>query len=191
MSIIITLDGRPPAILDKDLAIKFQIETKNLNKARSRNSKRFPADFAFQLTDAECENIMFQSGTLPKWFTHNPWAYTEEGVAMMAGCLQTDAAAQASVYLIRMFRDARGMLQAQQAELVMLRNQMLKINPIWANIQRYKLMGLNHAEISKLIGYATSTVRGHVRTMEQCGLLAAPKDLALKQQMALHFGGEA
>jgi len=190
-STIITLDGRPPAILDKDLAIQFQIPTKRLNEARSRNPQRFPDDFVFQLTDEECKSVRSQNATLPEtvatWFNHNPWAYTEEGVAMMAGCIKSDAAAQASVYLIRMFRDARGVIQSQQATLNLMRGEMLKAKPLWANILRYKGMGLNHVEIAKLTCLTASTVRGHVRSMERLGLLQAPKALAKMQQYALHF----
>jgi len=188
---IITLDGRPPAILDKDLALKFQIPTKRLNEARSRNPQRFPDDFVFQLTDAEVAYLQSQNATAMQtvWnmVRSNPWAYTEEGVAMMAGCIKSDAAAQASVYLIRMFRDARGVIQSQQAELNLMRGEMLKAKPLWANILRYKGMGLNHVEIAKLTCLTASTVRGHVRSMERLGLLQAPKALAKMQQYALHF----
>jgi len=192
MSIIITLDGRPPAILDKDLATKFQVETKNLNKARSRNAQRFPDDFAFQLTDKEAKMVRFQNATAIErsWnmVRSNPWAYTEEGVAMMAGCIKSDEAALTSVYLMRMFRDARGILKSQQSELAALRETIMQAKPLWAQIKRYKGMGLNHAEIGKLTGYAASTIRGHVRQMEQRNLLQAPKKLAQQQQYALHFG---
>jgi len=186
-SIILTLDGRPPAILDKDLAARFQVETKALNKARNRNQNRFPTDFAFRLSDQEKET--FQSGTLSGWFTHNPWAYTEEGVAMMSGCLQTEAAITASVHIIRLFRDARGVIQSQQAALEKISRELLKSRPLWSDIKRYKGLGLNHAEIGRLTSRATSTVRQHVRDMERCGLLMPPKQLAQQQQMALHFAG--
>ncbi len=50
-------------MLDKDLAILYGIETRNLNKAVKRNLKRFPVDFMFQLTKSETEILMFQIGT--------------------------------------------------------------------------------------------------------------------------------
>ncbi|MDQ7002629.1 MAG: ORF6N domain-containing protein, partial [Ghiorsea sp.] len=106
-SIIITLDGRPPAILDKDLAIKFEVATKRINEARNRNPKRFPSDFAFQLTDLEVENLRSQNRTRNSSFWNmlrsNPWAYTENGMITMSGCLNSDAAAEMSVYLARKF----------------------------------------------------------------------------------------
>lgn len=190
-SIIITLDGRPPAILDKDLAIQFQVETKKLNQARSRNPKRFPVDFAFQLTDMELENLRSQNqhhnSSFWNMLRSNPWAYTENGMITMSGCLNSDAAAEMSVYLARKFDDARGVIQSQQAILSLMRGEMLKAKPLWANILRYKGMGLNHVEIAKLTCLTASTVRGHVRSMERLGLLQAPKALAKMQQYALHF----
>lgn len=192
--IILTLDGRPPAILDKDLAMKFQVKTTALNQARARNPKRFPKDFAFRLSDEEIKMITSQNATLPEavanWFTHNPWAYTEEGVAMMAGCLKTDVAAQTSVELMRMFRDVRGFIKSQQQSLELISKHLLQSKPLWQAIKRYKSLGLNHAEIAKLTQRAGSTVRKHVRDMERCGLLVPPKALAaMQQQQALNFSG--
>jgi len=192
-SIILTLDDRPPAILDRHLAEQFCVKTKRLNEARARNQQRFPEDFAFRLSDEERDILRSQSATLSEtvsdWFTHNPWAYTEEGVAMMSGCLQTEAAITASVHIIRLFRDARGVIQSQQAALEKISRELLKSRPLWSDIKRYKGLGLNHAEIGRLTSRATSTVRQHVRDMERCGLLMPPKQLAQQQQMALHFAG--
>ena len=195
-SIILTLDGRPPAILDADLALQFQVKTKVLNQSRARNPQRFPKDFAFRLSDEESKLYWSQNVTTPmtriingSW--SNPWAYTEEGVAMMAGCLKTAIAAQTSVHLMRMFRDTRGMLRSQQQSLELMSAELLKSRPLWLDIKRYKALGLNHAEIAKLTERAASTVRKHVRDMERCGLLTPPKSLAQQQQMALNFAGSA
>ena len=68
-------------ILDKNLAILYQVSTKNLNKAVSRNLTRFPEDFMFQLSKEESNNLKFQFGTsswggarkLPRAFTEQGW----------------------------------------------------------------------------------------------------------------------
>jgi len=186
-SIIITLDGRPPAILDKDLAMKFQTRTKDLNAARARNPKRFPSDFAFRLSDEECKLIRSKNHDLTSWFKYNPWAYTEEGMLTMSGCMNSDAAAEMAVHLARMFRDARGFIKSQQQSLELMRQHLLQSKPLWSNIQRYKALGLSHVEIGKLTERAASTIRKHVRDMERCGLLVPPKSLALQQQQVLRF----
>ena len=68
-------------MLDSDLAVLYEVETKNLNKAVKRNIDRFPNDFMFQLTKAELENLKFQFGTSS--LQHGgrrflPYAFTEQ-----------------------------------------------------------------------------------------------------------------
>jgi len=77
-------------ILDKNLAILYQVSTKNLNKAVSRNLTRFPEDFMFQLSKEESNNLKFQFGT-SSWGGARklPRAFTEQGVAMLSGVLRS------------------------------------------------------------------------------------------------------
>ncbi len=82
-------------MLDFDLAEMYEIETKNLKRTVKRNMNRFPEDFMFQLTKEEANllinNIRCQNGTLEiSWFRYQPYAFTEQGVAMLSGLLNSE-----------------------------------------------------------------------------------------------------
>lgn len=74
-------------MIDFDLAELYEIETKNLNKAVMRNSKRFPEDFMFKLTKIEWESLRFQIGTSKSGGGRRylPNVFTEQGLAMLKG----------------------------------------------------------------------------------------------------------
>jgi hypothetical protein len=75
-------------MLDKDLAELYNVSTGNLNKAVSRNKSRFPEDFMFQLYEEEFKNLIFQNGISSWGGTRKlPYAFTEQGVAMLSGIL--------------------------------------------------------------------------------------------------------
>ena len=98
-------------MLDKDLAELYDVTTGNLNKAVKRNLKRFPSDFMFQLTEAEFKNLIFQSGTSSWGGTRKmPFGFTEEGVAMLSGVLNSDRAIDVHIRIIRIFAELREML---------------------------------------------------------------------------------
>ncbi len=102
---IISLPGRPPAMLDRDLAEIYGTETKRINEAAKRNPDRFPCDFRFQLTRAEMETLRSQNATF-QWLQevkYLPWAYTREGCNMMSACLETPVAVERSVFIMRAF----------------------------------------------------------------------------------------
>ncbi|QTA93572.1 ORF6N domain-containing protein [Desulfonema magnum] len=102
---IISLPGRPPAMLDRDLADIYGTETKRINEAAKRNPDRFPNDFRFQLTRAEMEILRSQNATF-QWLQgvkYLPWAYTREGCNMMSACLETPVAVNRSVFIMRAF----------------------------------------------------------------------------------------
>jgi hypothetical protein len=92
-------------LLDKDLAAMYGVETKNLNKAVRRNADRFPSDFMFQLTLEEAVASRFQFGTLKQGqnIKYLPFAFTEEGVAMLSSVLRSPRAAQVNVAIMRAF----------------------------------------------------------------------------------------
>ena len=72
-------------MLDKNVAAVYGVETRRLNEQRSRNTDKFPEDFAFQLTDTECVNLQSQNATsISSMSRINPWAYTLEGINMAA-----------------------------------------------------------------------------------------------------------
>lgn len=97
-------------MLDRDLAIFYGCTngTKDINKAVKRNIERFPDDFYFQVTKEEYKNILrFQNGTLEleqgKYSKYLPYAFTEQGVAMLSSVLRSENASKVSVVLMRAF----------------------------------------------------------------------------------------
>lgn len=98
-------------LLDRDLASLYHVSTRDFNKAVKRNIKRFPEDFMFQLTKEEFGNLMFQNGTSSWGGTRKlPYAFTEQGVAMLSGILSSDIAIEVNIRIIRIFTRLREML---------------------------------------------------------------------------------
>ena len=95
-------------MLDKDLAELYGVLTGNLNKSVKRNIKRFPEDFMFQLTKGEFENLKFQFGISSWGGTRSlPYAFTEQGVAMLSGILNSDRAINVNIQIMRIFTKIR------------------------------------------------------------------------------------
>lgn len=110
-ALIHVIRGRQ-VMLDSDLALLYDVETKNLNRAASRNSIRFPEDFRFQLTAEEDAALRFQIGTSKDNLGRGgrrylPYVYTEQGIAMLSSVLRSDAAVQASINIMRAFVEMR------------------------------------------------------------------------------------
>ncbi len=101
-------------LLDADLARLYGVTTGNLNKAVARNRNRFPPDFMFQLTDEETAALIFQSGRSNQrgGRRHKPYAFTEQGVAMLSSVLRSKRAVQVNVAIMRAFVSLRRMLAA-------------------------------------------------------------------------------
>lgn len=102
-------------MLDRDLAELYNVTTSNLNKAVKRNIRRFPDDFMFQLTKAEFDelrtNLIFQNGTSNWGGTRKlPYAFTEQGLAMLSGLLNSDIAIQVNINIMRAFVAIRQMI---------------------------------------------------------------------------------
>jgi hypothetical protein len=97
-------------MLDRDLAELYQVTTGNLNKAVKRNLKRFPIDFMFQSDDQEFKNLIFQIG-ISSWggIRTPPFAFTEQGVAMLSGILNSDSAIEVNIQIMRIFTKLREM----------------------------------------------------------------------------------
>jgi len=116
-------------MLDRDLAALYETETKVFNQAIKRNLKRFPADFMFQLTKEESEFLRFQIETLDnnslrsqfvtlesgkgKYSKYLPYAFTEQGVAMLSGVLKSDKAITMNIAIMRAFVEVRKALLMQ------------------------------------------------------------------------------
>ncbi|NQT24341.1 ORF6N domain-containing protein [candidate division KSB1 bacterium] len=92
-------------IIDSDLALIYGTSTKHLNQSVRRNSGRFPADFVFQLTADEKNEVVTNCDHLGKlkYSSYLPFAFTEHGALMAASVLNTDHAIQVSVFVIRAF----------------------------------------------------------------------------------------
>ena len=107
-------------LLDTDLAELYGVETGALNRAVKRNAGRFPADFMFQLTPEEVEILKCQIGISSS--DHGgrrrslPYAFTEQGVAMLSSVLNSDRAVAVNIGIMRAFVKLRQML-ASNAEL--------------------------------------------------------------------------
>jgi len=105
-------------LLDSDLAMLYGVTTGNLNKAVKRNQQRFPSDFMFQLSDEEAAGLIFQSGISKQRGGRRrslPYAFTEQGVAMLSSVLRSDRAVQVNVAIMRAFVSLRRMLSANEA----------------------------------------------------------------------------
>jgi phage regulator Rha-like protein len=121
-------------MLDRDLAALYETETKALNLAVKRNIQRFPPDFMFQLTKEEYDSIRFQIETLEKGSTSSglrfqietsntrggdrylPYAFTEQGVAMLSGVLRSEKAINMNIAIMRAFVEIRRIL-LQESDL--------------------------------------------------------------------------
>jgi hypothetical protein len=91
-------------ILDFDLAKRYEVETRRLNEAVKRNIRRFPPDFMFQLSKEEWNNLMSQFATSSWGGTRKlPYAFTEQGVAMLSGLLNSDTAIDTNIVIMRAF----------------------------------------------------------------------------------------
>lgn len=92
-------------MLDFDLAELYEVGTKNLNLAVKRNIKRFPKDFMFQLTKAEWESLRLQIETSKSrgGTRYLPYAFTEQGLAMLSGVLNSTKAIEVNIAIMRAF----------------------------------------------------------------------------------------
>ena len=96
-------------MLDRDLAVLYGVETRRLNEQVKRNIERFPEDFMFQLTKEECSKSQF--ATLNEGRGHNikklPYAFTENGVAMLSSVLRLKTAIEVNIRIMRAFNSMR------------------------------------------------------------------------------------
>ena len=105
-------------MLDSDLASLYEVETKALVRAVKRNLDRFPEDFMFQLSQEEFDDLRRHFGTSSAWGgrRYAPYAFTEQGVAMLSSVLRSPRAVAVNVEIMRAFVRLRQML-ASNAEL--------------------------------------------------------------------------
>ncbi len=108
-------------MLDHDLAKLYQVEKKRLNEQVSRNKERFPGDFMFQVNKEEFHNLKSQIAT-SSWggLRKLPYAFTEQGVAMLSGILNSSTAIRVNIQIIRVFTKMRELLLTNKDILLQL-----------------------------------------------------------------------
>lgn len=91
-------------MLDLHLAELYEVETRTLKQAVKRNINRFPSDFMFELTDNELRNLRSQI-VISSWggARYKPYAFTEQGVAMLSSILNSEKAINVNIFIIRTF----------------------------------------------------------------------------------------
>ena len=113
---IFTIRGKQ-VIIDKDLALLYGVETKALNQAVKRNIERFPDDFMFQLDYQEClrSQIVTLNTRRGQHLKYMPYAFTEQGVAMLSGVIKSAKAVEVNIKIMRAFVIMRNMVANDSA----------------------------------------------------------------------------
>lgn len=117
-SMIYTIRGQQ-VMLDSDLADLYGYEVKALNQQVKRNINRFPEDFMFQLTQDELSNLKSQNVT-SSWggVRKLPYAFTEQGIYMLATVLKGEVAERQSIYIMRTFREMKHARQFSNKQML-------------------------------------------------------------------------
>ncbi len=120
MNKIVIIRGEK-VMLDKDLAELYGVTTGNLNLAVRRNTTRFPNDFMFQISKEEFQNLILQSATSSWGGTRKvPYAFTEQGVAMLSSVLNSERAIDVNIQIIRVYTKMRKFLSTHKDILLKL-----------------------------------------------------------------------
>ena len=161
-------------MVDRDLAKLYGVETKVLNQAVKRNIKRFPEDFMFQLTHEECLRSQFV--TLNTKQGHHlkylPYAFTEQGVAMLSSVLRSDAAIEVNIRIMRAF--------------VSIRNQIYAVKHLNSELETIKakleLLERNDEDNLEAINDLSEDMRKEIDTIYQAIAALSIKDSVPKDQ---------
>ena len=133
-------------MIDHDLAELYKVKTKVLNQAVKRNAKRFPNDFMFRLNILETENLRSQIVT-SSWggIRSLPFAFTEQGVAMLSSVLNSSTAIHVNIKIIRIFIKMREVLNDH-------RDLLLKLNKLEKKMNKQGIYVVKHeAEIQEIL----------------------------------------
>ena len=137
-------------MIDSDLAILYQVETKYLNRQRSRNVERFPDEFCFQLTKEEyqflrCQNVTSKKGSGQGGRRYMPYVFTEQGIAMLSAVLKSDVAVKVSIKIMESF--------------VEMRKFILSNNYMFARLDRLELKQLEtEKKLEEVFNYIGSNI---------------------------------
>jgi len=128
-------------MLDRDLAELYGVTTGNLNKAVSRNTDRFPDDFMIQLTKDESDSLRFQFGSLKRGqrAKYLPYAFTEQGVAMLSSVLRSKRAIIVNIAIMRAFVKVREYLATHKDVLKKLEEHDRQIKTIFEVVNKLLL----------------------------------------------------
>lgn len=133
-------------MLDRDLAELYGVETRRLNEQVKRNIERFPEDFLFQLTKEEFENWKSQfatSNSIVMGARKRPYAFTEQGVAMLSGVLKSSTAVEANIRIMRAFVSMRHFMVNNAA--IFQRLETIEFNQLESNKVQAKILA--HQEV--------------------------------------------
>ncbi len=136
MTKILLIRGKK-VMIDKDLAELYGVTTKRLNEQVKRNTKRFPIDFMFQLTEEEKEEVVAKCDHLKtlKYSPQLPYVFTEYGAVMLASVLNSERAIEVNVQIVRIFTRMREMIMTNQEILLKLEQLERKVDGHDENIQ--------------------------------------------------------
>ena len=131
-------------MLDHDLAELYGVETRRLNEQVKRNIERFPEDFMFQLTSNEFDNLKSQIA-ISSWggVRKLPYAFTEQGVAMLSGVLKSSTAVEANIRIMRAFVSMRHFMVNNAA--IFQRLETIEFNQLESNKVQAKILA--HQEV--------------------------------------------
>ena len=192
-NLILNIRGKQ-VMLDRDLARLYGVETKRLNEAVKRNIERFPEDFMFQLNKEEFENWKSQIVT-SNWMSQNatsnsvimgarklPYAFTENGIAMLSGLLNSQIAIRVNIQIMRAFVAMRHYISSNQQiinrfeniehhQLLMIERQDktdTQIEQIFKTLANYKLPteGVFHnGQIFDAYKFATDLIKSAKKSL--------------------------
>ena len=150
-------------MLDRDLAALYQVSTKVLNQAVKRNENRFPTDFMFQLSKEEFQNWKSQSVTSnadKMGLRRPPYAFTEQGVAMLSSVLHSEIAIAINIKIMRTFVELRQIIAAQP-EYALLKETVQRIE------SRMDTIEANHLVDTMLVSGKVKELSKEVLDMRQ------------------------
>ena len=144
-SLIRVIRGKQ-VMLDRDLAELYGVETRRLNEQVKRNIERFPEDFMFQLTKEEFENWKSQfatSNSIVMGARKRPYAFTEQGVAMLSGVLKSSTAFEENIRIMRAFVSMRHFMVNNA--VIFQRLETIEFNQLESNKVQAKILA--HQEV--------------------------------------------
>ena len=150
-------------MLDYDLAMLYGVETRALKQAAKRNAKRFPEDFMFVLTENEVNNLVSQNVIPSKSYLGGalPMVFTEQGVAMLSGILNSERAIDVNIAIMRTFVQIRRWMSSHKELAKKVEELEKKYDEKFRIIfEAIKLLIKQENESSSQIGFRTKKQKG-------------------------------